>query len=85
MEEKTIPKSAELTGDVEKEINYATGNSLLFHLKKGDVEFTIGLPDILRCLKFAEEEKEIPELPWEWWDEMADQLYMEELRNLLDV
>lgn len=84
MNKKGIPKSAELTGDVEKEINYATGNSLLFHLKKGEIEFTLGLPDILRCLKFAEEEKEVPKLPWEWCDEMADRLYMEELRDLLE-
>ena len=30
-------------------------------------KFTIGLGDILECLRFAEKEGEVPKLPVEWW------------------
>lgn len=43
---------------------------LIFHLKVKDIEFTIGLSDILACLKFAEKEGLVPKLPMEWWCQM---------------
>ena len=43
---------------------------LIFHLKVKDIEFTMGLSDILACLKFAEKEGMVPELPEQWWNKM---------------
>ncbi len=40
---------------------------LWFGLKKGNVSFKMGLSDILMCLKFAEQQGEVPELPHMWW------------------
>lgn len=43
---------------------------LIFHLKVKNIGFTIGLSDILACLKFAEQEGLVPKLPIEWWCQM---------------
>ena len=43
---------------------------LIFHLKVKNIGFTIGLSDILACLKFAESEGLVPKLPMEWWCQM---------------
>lgn len=41
-----------------------------FHLKDSAHEFTMGLGEIIRCLKFAENEGIVPELPDDWWSAM---------------
>ena len=65
--EKTIPEQAELTEKVDQ-INCSNCfEEYLFHLKDSHHDFTIGLIDILRCLKFAEENGAVPELPTDWW------------------
>ena len=38
-----------------------------FLLRSEKNKFTIGLGDILECLRFAEKEGEVPKLPVEWW------------------
>ena len=49
------------TGDVYKDMDVDKEEYLFFLLKNGLNEFTIGLGDILECLKFAEEQGEVPE------------------------
>jgi len=51
------------TGDVVKDMDVNREEYLFFLLKNKTNEFTIGLGDILECLKFAEEQGEVPELP----------------------
>lgn len=41
-----------------------------FHLKDSVHEFTMGLGEIIRCLKFAENEGIVPNLPDDWWSAM---------------
>lgn len=60
------------TRDVYKDMDVDKEEYLFFLLKNGLNEFTIGLGDILECLKFAEEQGEVPELPKEWWYKMSD-------------
>lgn len=40
---------------------------IYFLLRSEKNKFTIGLGDILECLRFAEKEGEVPKLPVEWW------------------
>lgn len=65
-------KMAVPTGDVVKDTDVDREEYLFFLLKNETSEFTIGLGDILECLKFAEEQGEIPELPQEWWWKMSE-------------
>lgn len=44
------------TGDVYKDMDVDKEEYLFFLLKNESNEFTIGLGDILECLKFAEEQ-----------------------------
>ena len=60
-------KIATLIGDIIKDIDVTKEDFLFFLLKNGTNKFTIGLGNILECLKFAEEQGEVPELPQEWW------------------
>lgn len=62
MEKMAVP-----TGDVVKDMDVNREEYLFFLLKNKTNEFAIGLGDILECLKFAEEQREVPELPQEWW------------------
>ena len=73
----TIPEQARLTYDVEKSTCENCFESLLFHLKDSTHEFTIGLIDVLKCIKFAEEEGSLPELPPEWWIDVKNHYQME--------
>lgn len=45
----------------------------LFELKDIVHTFNIGLLDILKCVKFAEEEGIVPKLPDEWWISVSQQ------------
>lgn len=60
------------TGDVFKDMDVDREEYLFFLLKNKSNKFTIGLGYILECLKFAEEQGEVPELPKEWWYKMSD-------------
>ena len=42
-----------------------------FYLKDSVHEFTISLQEILKCVKFAEEEGVIPELSKDWWNKIS--------------
>lgn len=69
MKQKTIPNQAELQEEV------ALGDSdelLLFHLKAQEKEFTLGLSDILECLKFADRQGIVPPIPGAWWRTMSE-------------
>lgn len=74
---------AELTGDVFEPMDGEGKDSILFLLKDSFHSFTIGLSDILECLKFAEEKGEVPELPADWWSKVQD--YYPELREPVEV
>lgn len=63
----TLPNAATLTGEAERNSLGDGGEILWFSLKKGEELFRMGLSDILLCLKFAEEQGEVPELPPSWW------------------
>ena len=67
-----MEKIAVPTGDVVKDMDVDREEYLFFLLKNETNEFTIGLGDILECLKFAEEQGEVPELPQEWWWKMSE-------------
>ena len=55
------------TGDVYKNWNIREDEKIYFLLRCKENEFTIGLGDILECLRFAEKEGEVPKIPAEWW------------------
>jgi hypothetical protein len=42
-------------------------NHLVFALKDQHHEFSMGLTTILQCLRFAEDQGAIPDLPEDWW------------------
>ena len=66
---ENIPETAAVTGDVEEIVDpEKTNERIWFSLQKGDIQFKIGLTDVLLCLKFAEKIGEIPPLPPLWWD-----------------
>ena len=69
MKQKIMPNQAELQEEV------VLGDSdelLLFHLKAQEKEFTLGLSDVLECLKFAESEGIVPPIPGAWWLTMSE-------------
>ena len=74
---------AELTGDVYEPMDGEGRDSILFLLKDCSHSFTIGLSDVLECLKFAEEKGEVPELPEDWRSKV--EYYYPELREPVDV
>lgn len=55
------------TGDVYKNWDIREDEKIYFLLQCKENEFTIGLGDLLECLKFAEEKGEVPALPCDWW------------------
>lgn len=60
-------KEAHLTEDV-IDNRYGDGDGDLYFVMEDSVHrFTIGLKEILECLKFAEEENEIEPLPQSFW------------------
>lgn len=74
---------AGLTGDVYEPMDGEERDSILFLLKDNSHSFTIGLSDVLECLKFAEEKGEVPELPEDWWNKV--ECYYPELREPAEV
>ncbi len=67
MSENKIPERAVL----EENVDLGDSDELLyFHLRSKETDFTMGLSDILACLKFAEKEGMVPELSEQWWDKM---------------
>lgn len=77
-----IPETAEFTGDVFQPGDAEYSGRTYFVLQDSVHKFTMELSDILLCLKFAEREGFIPELPGPWWTEMASH-YPTELRDAL--
>lgn len=71
VDKQNLPETAELTENVEKIFDPETSECLWFGLKIGDKECKIGLSDILLCLRFAEEQGEVPKLPGVWWNEIS--------------
>ena len=78
-----MENNAELTGEVYMDSNPDKKDWLFFLLQDKDHRFTIGLSDILACLKFAEKEGEVPKLPSLWWSEV-ETLYPK-LEECVDV
>lgn len=67
-----MPEKAEITGDVyEIPGQEDSFEKYYFHLRDNVHEFTMGLSDILECLKFAETEGIVPPLPLDWWAGIA--------------
>ena len=64
MVERNVPERAKLGKIVDLGDN---DDMLYFHLNTSTDQITIGLSSILECLKFAESEEYIPELPLPWW------------------
>lgn len=62
-----LEKNAVPTGDVIKDWDIREDEKIYFLLRSEKNKFTIGLGDILECLRFAEKEGEVPKLPVEWW------------------
>lgn len=66
-----IPETAEFEDEVERILEPDAEDILWFSLKKGDIPFKIGLSDVLMCLKFAEQQGEVPELSRLWWIQVS--------------
>jgi len=49
---------------------------LLFAMQDNHHTFTMDLVTILQCVKMAEEEGGIPELPEDWWQEVVNRYNM---------
>lgn len=64
---KNIPERAEFADEVQSVICDNCFEDYIFELKQGKHKFTMGLSDILRCLKFAEKQGAIPKIDSEWW------------------
>lgn len=75
-------EKAKLTGDALEIDDPELKDFLYFLLKDSVHEFTIGLSDVLSCLKFAEEKGFIPELSQDWWTEIS--CFYPELRELTE-
>ncbi len=45
----------------------ASRDQMYFVLEKDGERFLLGIRDVLRCLRFAEKQGEIPKLPEGWW------------------
>ena len=65
-----MEKIAVPTGDVVKDWDIREDEKIYFLLRSGENTFTMGLGDLLECLRFAEKEGEVPKLPAEWWRKM---------------
>ncbi len=62
---------AEATGDVVKIEDAGHMEEYLhFELQDKDHTFMIGLSTLLECLRFAEAQGEVPELPYMWWQSL---------------
>lgn len=81
MTEKQMPEQATITGQADRTLNPLVNEILWFHLKKGEEDFCVGLTDILKCLKFAEERGEVPPIDPIWWGKVANLYCMEELQT----
>lgn len=55
------------TGEALVEPCINCNETIYFALKDKDRGFSLGLITILECLRFAEEQGEVPELPNDWW------------------
>lgn len=78
--EKNTEKS-KLTDNVERINCEACYEPCIFELKDSVHTFNIGLLDILKCIKFAEDEGIVPKLPEEWWISISQQFgYFDEER-----
>ncbi|MDO5399176.1 MAG: hypothetical protein Q4G33_14760 [bacterium] len=53
------------------EVQTAEGESAVFLLRDKNHEFTIGVNDVLQCIRYAEERGAVPKLPDGWWDNLA--------------
>ena len=65
--EGLLPETSVLNGKAERILDPDAEDILWFGLIKGDMDFKIGLSDILMCLKYAESQGEVPKLPPMWW------------------
>ncbi len=65
-----VPDKAELTGDVTNIACENCAEEYLFALALDGRNFTIGLKDILECVRFGETSGALPPLPAEWWWEV---------------
>lgn len=58
---KEIPDIARIT-------NIKTGDDpIYFHLRSGDMDFSLPLTDVLFCFKYAETKEMIPPIPEQYW------------------
>lgn len=54
------------------DVNATDEETVFFHLVDTSHEFVMGLKDILKCVKMAEKQGLIPELPGSWWDMISE-------------
>ena len=72
------------TGEVYQgntECSLPEGWQLYFVMKDSVHEFAIGVKDLLECLKFAEEQGEIPPHPEDWWADDTLRYNIEEIQD----
>jgi len=70
--EDILENDATLTGEALIEPCVNCNEVIHFVMQDNYHKFSIGLKVILDCLKFAEEQGEIPKLPVEWWQRVIN-------------
>ncbi len=62
------------TGKVDKHYDHISEDeeTVYFHLQDSSHEFKMGLKDILKCVKIAEEYGYVPSLPFGWWNSISN-------------
>lgn len=62
---------AKPTTKVDRIFSGESEETVFFHLQDTTHEFTMGLRDVLACVKYAEQKAYIPHLPIDWWNTIA--------------
>lgn len=66
--DEILENRANLQSDpVQEADGQCCGNHLIFALRDRHHDFSLGIDTVLQCLRFAEQQGAIPELPADWW------------------
>lgn len=71
-DELILNNRANHTGMVKQNDCVECNEELLFAMRDRHHTFSLGLRTVLQCLRLAEEEGNIPSLPPDWWNSVAN-------------
>ncbi|MFI3270729.1 MAG: XRE family transcriptional regulator [Pseudomonadota bacterium] len=78
---KTFENRATETGEYAHSECQNCNEELFFAMRDNYHNFSIGLRTVLQCLHLAEEEGNVPKLPQEWWNQIANRHNIEFLKK----